>query len=120
MSGEHFLTNLIDNIENSAATDEGSSLVQVSLRLNEKNAAMLEVFSELNQGKTLLHVFPGQISEALADKLLSDRENADLIEELFEEGALEEYANWRGALPILFNRNAIYMETEPEDLEPPF
>ena len=111
MSGEHFLTNLIDNIENSTTTEEGSTLVPVSLRLNEKNAAMLEVFAELNQGKAPLHVFPGQISEALADKLLSDKENADLIEELFEEGELEEYANWRGALPILFKL---------EDLEPPF
>ena len=107
MSSNNFLGNVIDNIANRASLDKGASMVPVSLRLNEKNAAMLEVFTELNQGKAPLHILPGQLSRALAQFLLSDSRYADLLEQLFLYGEFDEDSGKRGALNILFKEGAI-------------
>lgn len=116
MNNDHFLSNIIDNIGNSTSLDEGTTLVPISLRLSKKNAAMLEVFSELNQGKAPLHILPSQLSQALAEKLLSSKENADLLELMLKEGAFKEDEKWRGAFHVLFMKGAI---TSSVDMEMP-
>lgn len=107
MSNNNFLGNVIDNIANRASLDERATLVPVSLRLNEKNTAMLEVFTELNQGKAPLHILPGQFSQALAQFLLSNKTNADLLEQMFKDREFAEDSGKRGALNVLISRGAV-------------
>ena len=107
MSNQLFLSNLIDGIGNNAALEERDTLVPVSVRLTEKNAAMLEVFAELNQGKAPLHIFPGQLSQAIADTLLSDKAYADMLNKMFADGKFKDDSSMRGALNLLILCGAV-------------
>lgn len=109
-----FLNSIISDIGNRASLDSEQSLVTISHRLTEKNAAMIDVLSELNQGKVPLHIFPGLLSFELAKMISGDETNAELLEQMIESGELKclDEGTCKGALSILMEDGVLTIKSD--------